>query len=185
MFLTDYYWTILCQFRHPTALGHVIISTPCSINVIAWFAISQLEKEVRDLTKQQELSQSRVEDLLQVVGNDKTLWKMVCIRPSLPLASNIPVPNLFQRCSFWSIHFFRILLPVLLNGKKRKHIKMNVQWQACRVELIVQGASTEFGLIAETSGVMGHQVYCFQKMVSITHRLMILPTRVRGERNFQ
>ncbi|XP_022898629.1 kinesin-like protein KIN-7F isoform X2 [Olea europaea var. sylvestris] len=38
--------------------------------------IEKLEKEVRDLTKQQELSQSRVEDLLQVVGNDKTLWKM-------------------------------------------------------------------------------------------------------------
>ncbi|KAL2537709.1 ATP binding microtubule motor family protein [Forsythia ovata] len=41
--------------------------------------IEKLEKEVRELTKQQELAQSRVEDLLQVVGNDKTLWKMDAI----------------------------------------------------------------------------------------------------------
>ncbi|KAL2512364.1 ATP binding microtubule motor family protein [Abeliophyllum distichum] len=38
--------------------------------------IEKLEKEVRVLTKQRELAQSRVEDLLQVVGNDKTLWEM-------------------------------------------------------------------------------------------------------------
>ncbi|CAI9781963.1 unnamed protein product [Fraxinus pennsylvanica] len=37
--------------------------------------IEKLEKEVGELTKQRELAQSRVEDLLQVVGDDKTLWK--------------------------------------------------------------------------------------------------------------
>ncbi|CAI9781965.1 unnamed protein product [Fraxinus pennsylvanica] len=45
--------------------------------------IEKLEKEVGELTKQRELAQSRVEDLLQVVGDDKTLWKKDTINCSL------------------------------------------------------------------------------------------------------
>lgn len=33
--------------------------------------IMQMEKEIRELTKQRDLAESRVQDLLQMVGNDR------------------------------------------------------------------------------------------------------------------
>lgn len=40
------------------------------------FSITQLEKELREQTKQRELAESRVQDLLLMVGNDEdsTEW---------------------------------------------------------------------------------------------------------------
>lgn len=40
----------------------------------------QLEKEVKELTKQRNLAQSRVEDLLQMLKSDKTSSQKVCIK---------------------------------------------------------------------------------------------------------
>lgn len=37
----------------------------------------QMEKEIRELTKQRDLAQSRVEDLLQMVGNDHKSTKVI------------------------------------------------------------------------------------------------------------
>lgn len=42
------------------------------------FIVVQMEKEIRELTKQRDLAQSRVEDLLQIIGNDQSSNKQVC-----------------------------------------------------------------------------------------------------------
>lgn len=40
---------------------------------------SQMEKEIKELTKQRDLAQSRVEDLLQMVRNDHKSTKVIFI----------------------------------------------------------------------------------------------------------
>ena len=40
----------------------------------------QMEKEIRELTKQRDLAQSRVEDLLQVIGNYQKSRKEVILQ---------------------------------------------------------------------------------------------------------
>lgn len=42
-----------------------------------YFCLLQMEKEIRELTKQRDLAQSRVEDLLQIIGNDQSFNKQV------------------------------------------------------------------------------------------------------------
>lgn len=41
--------------------------------------IFQMEKEIRELKKQRDLAQSRVEDLLRMVGNDQKSTKVIFI----------------------------------------------------------------------------------------------------------
>lgn len=38
---------------------------------ITWVSIIQMEKEIRDLTEQRDLAQSRIEDLLRMVGKEQ------------------------------------------------------------------------------------------------------------------
>lgn len=40
--------------------------------------IVQMEKEIRDLTKQRDVAEARVEDLLQMIGNDRSSSQWVC-----------------------------------------------------------------------------------------------------------
>ena len=42
------------------------------------FSTMQLEKEVKELTKQRHLAESRVEDLLHMVGDDQSSEQKVC-----------------------------------------------------------------------------------------------------------
>lgn len=42
----------------------------------------QMEKEIKELTKQRDLAQSRVEDLLRMVGNDQKSRKEVYLLPN-------------------------------------------------------------------------------------------------------
>ena len=39
----------------------------------------QMEKEIRELTKQRDLAQSRVEDLLRMIGNDQDSGQSVYV----------------------------------------------------------------------------------------------------------
>ena len=55
------------------------------------FSVKQLEKEVRELTKQRDLAESRVEDLLRMVGNDQGSRQWVCI--VVNLLKNLIVPG--------------------------------------------------------------------------------------------
>ena len=56
------------------------------LHPIKWFLFMQMEKEIRELTKQRDLAQSRVEDLLRVIGNDQNSRKEVF------LLTNLEVP---------------------------------------------------------------------------------------------
>lgn len=38
---------------------------------ITWVSIIQMEKEIRELTEQRDLAQSRIEDLLRMVGKEQ------------------------------------------------------------------------------------------------------------------
>ena len=38
----------------------------------------QMEKEIRELTKLRDIAESRVEDLLQMIGNDQSSSQWVC-----------------------------------------------------------------------------------------------------------
>lgn len=40
------------------------------LGFLFWSSLIQMEKEIRELMKQRDLAQSRVEDLLRMVGND-------------------------------------------------------------------------------------------------------------------
>lgn len=46
--------------------------------MIADFYILQLEKEVRELKKQRDLAESRIEDLLRMVGEGQRSRQQVC-----------------------------------------------------------------------------------------------------------
>lgn len=41
------------------------------LGLLFWSSFIQMEKEIRELMKQRDLAQSRVEDLLRMVGNDQ------------------------------------------------------------------------------------------------------------------
>lgn len=47
--------------------------------LITRVSIFQMEKEIRELTKQRDLAQSRVEDLLRVVAKEQISEKVVSI----------------------------------------------------------------------------------------------------------
>lgn len=47
--------------------------------LITWVSIVQMEKEIRELTKQRDLAQSRVEDLLRMVGNNQKCGQVISI----------------------------------------------------------------------------------------------------------
>ena len=67
---------------------HLLISF---IKYFPDFSVKQLEKEVRELTKQRDLAESRVEDLLRIVGNDQGSRQWVCI--VVKLLQNLVVPG--------------------------------------------------------------------------------------------
>lgn len=49
----------------------------------------QMEKEIRELTKQRDLAQSRVEDLLRVIGNDQNSRKEVFLLTNLEVSLHV------------------------------------------------------------------------------------------------
>lgn len=49
----------------------------------------QMEKEIRELTKQRDLAQSRVEDLLRVIGNDQNSRKEVVLLTNLEVSLHV------------------------------------------------------------------------------------------------
>lgn len=50
----------------------------CMCGMIADFYLLQLEKEVRELKKQRDLAESRIEDLLRMVGEGQRSRQRVC-----------------------------------------------------------------------------------------------------------
>ena len=74
-----------------------------------------MEKEIRELTKQRDLAQSRVEDLLRMVGNNQdsrqvhvtasSLWSFVSVMDDIPSKSFFPF--LFLKMLLFYFYFHR------------------------------------------------------------------------------
>lgn len=66
---------ILFRFMHVTYFCVFFAHCMFMIGIL----IIQMEKEIRELTKQRDLAQSRVEDLLRMVGKEQISEKVVSI----------------------------------------------------------------------------------------------------------
>lgn len=91
----------------------------------------QMEREIRELTKQRDLAQSRVEDLLRMVGCDQDSRQEVHISANL-------LQNLFFCCitNYFFYFLFRLVVIIILIIKRVILGKKNIQNQRHQVLLI-------------------------------------------------